>query len=148
MENTQCVFSLSWAILPRQRANNSLSEAAAGAVGVQMCCCCALHWQLTSFAVMTAAGMAQSAWDKALVGMESTKSTALQPAHGAALCRVAACIPHQSCLPQGGFTLCSFTLFLVFHEHLEHWFGREYDLKSGVKCLIQPTNIHMYKSTP
>lgn len=106
MENTQYGFSLSWPTLPRQRVNYSLSEAAARAAGgVQVCCCCALHCQLTSWAVMTAAG----------TGQGSAGCTQ------AALCRIAACIPHQTCLPQWAFNICSFILFLALHEPLEHW---------------------------
>lgn len=141
------VSSLSWATLPRQRVNYSLPEAAARAVGVQMCCCCALHCQLTSLAVMTAAGIPQPAWDNTLLGPVGWRvpRTQLCSLHmGLAPCRAAACVPHQSCLPQSGFTICSFTFFLVFHEHLEHGFGREYDFKSGVKSLVQP---QMFKNT-
>lgn len=141
------VSSLSWATLPRQRVNYSLPEAAARAVGVQMCCCCALRCQLTSLAVMTAAGIPQPAWDNTLLGPVGWRvpRTQLCSLHmGLAPCRVAACVPHQSCLPQSGFTICSFTFFLVFHEHLEHGFGREYDFKSEVKSLVQP---QMFKNT-
>lgn len=96
--------------------------------------------------------MPEPAWDKALIisirGMESTKNTALQLHMELALCRIAGCTPHQSGEP----SIPSFTLFLGFHEHLEQWFGREYDFKSGVKCLIQPqiftnTKIHLWETS-
>lgn len=106
-----------------------------------MCCCCALHCQLASSAVLTAAAMPQPAWDKPPMGPVGWGAPRTRPCSlhmELAPCRIAVCTPRQSCLPLWGFTICSFTLLLVFHECLKHWFGREYDFKSGVKSLIQP----------
>lgn len=148
------VSSLSWATLPRQRINNSLSEAAARGVGVQLCCCCVLHCQLMKnlfscdYSSRNATACLRQTthrhqWD----GKHQEHCSTACP--WSWLCAGLLCaFLTRAALHNGEPSICSFTLFLGFHEHLGHVFGREYDFKSRVKCLIQPQMFTNTKNTP